>query len=142
MIDISSLMTHGKDLILIDEILDYDDNFITCQSTIKEDNPFLEDNNFPNYAYIELIAQGISVLAGLRAKKNNIKLDLNLLLGCRNLEIFNPSVNIDTKLTIKAKSSLENDDGLGIYTGELLEGDKLIAKGNFNVYSPSLKGKQ
>ncbi len=137
--DMSSLISHSGDMIFIDEVKEFSDTFIRVGSKIKPTNPLLQDGKLPHFVYLEIMAQCISALAGIKAKQNSEKLALNLLLGCRNFDILKPSVDVGSELKIQAKSSLESEEGFGIYECFLYENDTMIAKGNLNVYSPAQK---
>ncbi len=137
MYDISSLISHSKDMIFIDEVLEYDDKSIKTKAIVKENNPFIKDGALPHFVYLEIIAQSISALAGIRAKQKGEKLALNLLLGCRNFKSHKASVKINSQLIIHAKEILAQEDGFGLYESYMYENDILIAQGRLNVYAPN-----
>ncbi len=137
MYDVSSLISHANDMIFIDEVLEYDEKSITTKALIKEDNPFLENGSLPHFAYLEIIAQSISALAGIRAKKRGEKLALNLLLGCRDFKSYKKSLHVGAKLKIYVKENLAQEDGFGLYECYMYESETLVATGKLNVYAPN-----
>lgn len=140
--DVSSLITHSGEMIWIDEVKDFTQNSIVVKSTIKDTNPFLEDGCLPNFTYIEIIAQAVSALAGIKARENGKGLALNLLLGCRNFQMYKESLKVGANLIIHAKASLHEDDGFGIYDCTMYEDDFLVAEGSLNVYTPNEESTQ
>lgn len=134
--DISSLIAHSGDMIWIDEVKSFTKDSIEVSSTIKSSNPFLEDGRLPNFTYIEIIAQAVSALAGVKARQKGEGLALNLLLGCRNFKMYKESLGVGANLNIRAKASLHEDDGFGIYDCYMYEDDFLVAEGSLNIYTP------
>lgn len=134
--EIPSLLKHSQEMIVIDEIKDYGEDFIVAKANIKKTNIFLQNGVLPSFVFLEIIAQSISALAGIKAKKNNKKISLSLLLGCRNFKTYIDSLKVGANLTINAKASLLEEDGFGVYDCTMHEDDFLVAKGRLNVYTP------
>lgn len=135
--DISSLLKHSGDMILVDEVKEYGEDFISVNATIKEENPFLQDGVLPNFVFLEIIAQSVSAFAGLNAKNSGKEVVLSLLLGCRNFQMYKDGLEVGASVNVWAKVSTLEDDGFGVYDCKMYEGDFLVAKGRLNVYTPN-----
>lgn len=137
--EISSLLKHSGDMILVDEVKEYGEDFIVVNASVKEENPFLIDGVLPNFVFLEIIAQSVSAYAGIMSKNRGEEVVLSLLLGCRNFQMYKESLEVGADLTIHAKISLLEDDGFGVYDCKMYEDEFLVAKGRLNVYTPDEK---
>ena len=66
MADLESLMVHRAPMLLIDELLEYGENHATTEVWIKPDMLFVQEQGLPCWVGIELMAQTVSLLAGVR----------------------------------------------------------------------------
>jgi len=65
-IDISTLLPHAPPMLMISELLGYQDDQIECRCEIGCDNPLLVDGKFPPHGGLEMVAQASGLLLGLR----------------------------------------------------------------------------
>ena len=62
-IDVAPLLPHSGNMVLLDEILDYDEESLQGRATIREDHVFLRPEGVvPAWMAMEILAQGIAAL--------------------------------------------------------------------------------
>ena len=83
MADLESLMVHRAPMLLIDELLEYGENHATTEVWIKPDMLFVQEQGLPCWVGIELMAQTVSLLAGVRGKYSGHPPQIGFLLGTR-----------------------------------------------------------
>ncbi|QCD45715.1 putative 3-hydroxylacyl-[acp] dehydratase [Campylobacter mucosalis CCUG 21559] len=127
-------LPHSGDMVLIDEVLEFGEGFISVKSKIKPQNAFLENEKFYTYKCIEMMAQSLGAYKGLYNKDN---FSIGFLLGARDFEIYKNVLNIGDELTIKSNVSMQDESGFGVWYSEILLKDELIAKATLSVLSPS-----
>ena len=66
--DLENLMVHRAPMILIDELLEYGENHAISEVTVKPEMLFVQEQGLPCWVGIELMAQTVSLLAGVRGK--------------------------------------------------------------------------
>lgn len=131
---IQELIPHSGVMVLVDDIVEKKDDFISVKTLIKYDNPFLQDGKFPTFNTLEIMAQSLVVYRGLNDKGSNAR--LGFLLGARRFEIIKPNLNIGDELITKTHIS-EDFDGMGVYESSVYVDDKLVASASISVFNPS-----
>jgi predicted hotdog family 3-hydroxylacyl-ACP dehydratase len=131
---IQELIPHSGAMVLVDDIVEKKDDFISVKTLIKHDNPFLQDGKFPTFNTLEIMAQSLVVYRGLNDKGSNTR--LGFLLGARRFEIIKPNLNIGDELITKTYIS-EDFDGMGVYESSVYVDDKLVASASISVFNPS-----
>ena len=67
-VDVAPLLPHSGNMVLLDEILDYDDESLQGRATIREDHVFLRPEGVvPAWMAMEILAQGIAAFDGCHA---------------------------------------------------------------------------
>lgn len=131
---IQELIPHSGAMVLVDDIVEKKDDFISVKTLIKYDNPFLQDGKFPTFNTLEIMAQSLVVYRGLNDKSSNAR--LGFLLGARRFEIIKPNLNIGDELITKTYIS-EDFDGMGVYESSVYVDGKLVASASISVFNPS-----
>lgn len=136
--NISSLIPHSGEMVLIDRITDFGDTFLTAESEIRSDNILIKHGKLASWSGIEIMAQGVAAWAGCVAKKANESVRLGYLLGTRKLHIYQPEIPIGSKLQIKIEMSIQDATGFGVFDCQLIDSltRKIILEGALNVFSP------
>jgi predicted hotdog family 3-hydroxylacyl-ACP dehydratase len=131
---IQELIPHSGAMVLVDDIVEKKDDFISVKTLIKYDNQFLQNGKFPTFNTLEIMAQSLVVYRGLNDKGSNTR--LGFLLGARRFEIIKPNLNIGDELITKTYIS-EDFDGMGVYESSVYVDNKLVASASISVFNPS-----
>ncbi|RDU56715.1 thioester dehydrase [Helicobacter sp. MIT 99-5507] len=131
---VRELMPHSGDMVLIDSIVERRNDFISTKTIINKDNPFLENNLFPAFNTLEIMAQSLVVFRGLSDKSSSFR--LGFLLGARKFEIYKPYLKIKDELITKTIIS-EDFNGMGVYESSVFVNDELVASANISLFNPS-----
>ncbi len=65
-VEIAAVLPHAPPMLMISELLSYQNDRIECRCEIRRDNPLLVDGSFPAHGGLELVAQASGLLLGLR----------------------------------------------------------------------------
>lgn len=142
------LLYHGKDIVLVDSVIDYSDKHIIVNVNLKENCNYLDKLDeqliFPMYKSIEMMAQSLGcyqyiLLSALNENnKNNAK--IGFLLGVRKFEILKPYILFNEELYIHTTLTIQNDNGFGVYDSIIylnsIDEKNIIAKATLSVFSP------
>ncbi|MFO2463173.1 hotdog family protein [Pseudomonas sp. 15FMM2] len=133
---LAELLPHAGDMILIDQVLAFDEDQIQTRLTVKPGGLFnCQDGSLPAWVAIELMAQSVAAYAGCHARQKGEPVVLGFLLGTRkfecNVEHFPPGA----ELHIHGLRSLEDDNGMGVFECHLT-GDGIQASARLNVFRP------
>ena len=133
---LAELLPHAGDMILIDQVLAFDEEQIETRLIVKAGGLFnREAGSRPAWAGIELMAQSVAAYAGCRARLQGRPVALGFLLGTRKFECNVEHFPLGAPLHIHALRSLEDDNGMGVFECHLT-GPGIHASARLNVFRP------
>ncbi|MGF6111696.1 hotdog family protein [Pseudomonas sp. ADAK2] len=133
---LAELLPHAGDMILIEQILSFDDEQIHTRLTVKPGGLFNRpDGSLPAWVGIELMAQSVAAYAGCHARARGDAVELGFLLGTRKFECNVEHFPAGTELTIHGLRSLEDDSGMGVFECHI-NAPGIHATARLNVYRP------
>ncbi|CRM99253.1 MULTISPECIES: hotdog family protein [Pseudomonas] len=133
---LAELLPHAGDMILIDQVLSFDEEQVHTRLTVKPGGLFSQaDGSLPAWVGIELMAQSVAAYAGCRARQQGRAVELGFLLGTRKFECNVAHFPAGAELTIHGLRSLEDDNGMGVFECHLT-GDGIQASARLNVFRP------
>ena len=133
---LAELLPHAGDMILIDQVLSFDEEQIHTRVTVKPGGLFNRaDGSLPAWVGIELMAQSVAAYAGCHARQQGKAVELGFLLGTRKFECNVEHFPAGAELTIHGLRSLEDDNGMGVFECHLT-GDGIHASARLNVFRP------
>ena len=131
---IAELIPHAGNMILIDQVLSFDEEQIHTRLTVRPGGLFNRaDGSLPAWVGVELMAQSVAAYAGCQARENGRSMKLGFLLGTRKFECNVDHFPVGTELAIQAERSLEDENGMGIFECHLT-GPGIHATARLNVF--------
>ena len=137
-IDVEQLLPHSGDMVLIDQMLDYGDDYGVSRVKVYATDKFFEEdiNGIHSAIGLEWMAQTIAAIAGIMALQNNRSVQVGFLLGSRKYEPAKSVFKLGEEYTIRVEQLYREENGLGAFQCTIHEGDKLIADAKLNVFAP------
>ena len=133
---LAELIPHAGDMILIDQVLSFDEEQIHTRATVTPGGLFNRpDGSLPAWVGIELMAQSVAAYAGCHARRKGEPVALGFLLGTRKFECNVEHFPAGAELSIHGLRSLEDDNGMGVFECHL-RGDGFHASARLNVFRP------
>ncbi|MBW8355953.1 MAG: hotdog family protein [Pseudomonas sp.] len=133
---LAELLPHAGDMILIDQVLAFDEEQIRTRLQVRPGGLFNSaDGSLPAWVGIELMAQSVAAYAGCRARQQGLPVELGFLLGTRKFECNVEHFPVGSTLEIHALRSLEDDNGMGVFECHL-SGPGIAASARLNVFRP------
>jgi predicted hotdog family 3-hydroxylacyl-ACP dehydratase len=133
---LAELLPHAGDMILIDQVLAFDEESIHTQLTVRPGGLFnLPDGSLPAWVGVELMAQSVAAYAGCHARSQGKPVEMGFLLGTRKYQCDVESFAAGSTLAIHALRSLEDESGMGVFECHLA-GPGITASARLNVYRP------
>ena len=130
---VAEVIPHRGGMILIDEIVDYNDSSLVASVVITESSLFVDHTNgVPVWVGIEYMAQAIAAWAGTQAKASNESVKIGLLLGTRQYIANKSYFSIGSQLLISVQQTYR-DNELGVFECKI-EDSQLIAEAALSVY--------
>lgn len=133
---LAELLPHAGDMILIDQVLSFDEEQVRTRVTVKPGGLFNRpDGSLPAWVGLELMAQSVAAYAGCRARQQGQAVELGFLLGTRKFECNVAYFPAGAELNIHGLRSLEDDNGMGVFECHLT-GKGIQASARLNVFRP------
>lgn len=131
------LIPHSGKMAQLKRIIDYGEDWIRAEADLTADNIFAENGRIPAWAALEILAQGIAALAGIRAEQAGEPVRPGFLLGTRKFTASVAHLPLTT-VTINVQESMVDERGFGVYRCVLTDGDGItLADAAINAFSPS-----
>ena len=134
-VELTGMIPQQPPLRVVDRLLSVGERVAAAETTIRPDNPFLnDDGSLDEAVYLELIAQAAAAMNGFRTTRGNgpDKEPEGYLLGARDVEVMGPAAVGDTLLVRVFKAT--RLAGFGIIEGQVFRGDTLLARGEIKVW--------
>jgi radical SAM protein with 4Fe4S-binding SPASM domain len=132
-VDVARVIPHKPPMLLIDRLLEVKERASVSEMTVRKDMLFVGDNcKLDDASYPEIISQAVAAQEGFRRFGGRNPLVEGFLLGITNLVIHGTAYVGDT-LNISLFKKAKFGD-FGILTGEVYNGEVLIARGEIKVW--------
>jgi len=126
-------------MILIDELVSYDDENVSCRVTISPQSAFFNTTKqgVPSYVGCEYMAQTIAAYGGAHALDNAAGIKIGFLLGSRKYQAEVGLFKLAQTLLIEAKKLIQDESGLCVFDCVIKDEDNaVLAKAKINVFQP------
>jgi predicted hotdog family 3-hydroxylacyl-ACP dehydratase len=134
---IVELVPHKPPMLLLDRVLSYSTNFVSCEVEIRTDSPFVRDGAVPAIVGVEYMAQCVAAFAGLSARDKGEPARIGFLLGSRDLRVDADAFVVGDRLTIEARRDWGEND-LGSFACRVYRGAAVLVHGRLTVYQGPL----
>lgn len=130
------VLPHGPGMILLDRLVGYDAESLTCEVDVRADSHFCDGAAVPAWVGIEYMAQALGAFTGVARLQKGKPVQLELLLGTRAYDATVDRFPVGTRLTVRAKLLFWDPDGICAFACEVRDGNALLAKSEVKGYEP------
>jgi predicted hotdog family 3-hydroxylacyl-ACP dehydratase len=124
-------------MLLLDEVVSYESDRVTCEVRIRPDSTFIEGGQVPAVVGIEYMAQTVAAFAGLSARDKGQPARIGFLLGCRDLTITTDGFEVGQRLIVEARRTWGDAD-LGSFVCKVEREGEIVLQGVLTVYQGPL----
>ena len=136
---VAELIPHAGEMVLLDELVSCDEERVHARLRVRPGLLSQADGSLPAWAGVEFMAQAVAAYAGYRTRSAGEPVKLGFLLGTRKYSCNVDAFPVDTLLDIHASSSLQDENGMGVFECLLL-GPGIRAEARLNVFCPPDSG--
>lgn len=129
--DIESMLPHRKPMLMISKLLDYDDQKLSAQAVIHEDNPLLESGMLPGHAALELVAQASGLFLGLNLSG---EAKPGAIVSVRDMQVHTPWIACGESLMIETQF-LGGSESAAMFQGRVMHDQTLVLETTLTVSS-------
>ena len=136
--DLETLLPHRAPMLLLSEVVGYDETFASALIHISKDSPFFdaELGGVPSWVGMEYMAQTIGIWSGCQQLKKNSVVHAGFLLGSRRYECNSPIFPVGCTLQLSAKLVYHDGSGLGAFDCLIVGDEKITASAQIKAFSP------
>jgi predicted hotdog family 3-hydroxylacyl-ACP dehydratase len=133
---IDEFVAHRPPMRLLDRIITINENEVVAETIVRADNPFFEaGRGIPAYVGLEMMAQAIAAIDGMKRRNGGLPAKIGFLLGCRRYATHCASFAENMRLTISAKMVFSGDAMFAFDCR--IDGDEgEVATAGMKVYAP------
>jgi predicted hotdog family 3-hydroxylacyl-ACP dehydratase len=138
--DLLSMLPHGNDMVMIDQVLQWNKDQIECLSLAHHnlDNPFYEDKGFPSSLLIEICAQASAIHSSLNAATETSfdKHTAAFLASVKNARFDSSFITNKTPELKISNQCLQSMPNGASYSCEVFANDRFLFSGQLLLMTP------
>lgn len=123
---VGELVPHQPPMSLLDEVLDFQNDCMTCAVTVRADAPFVEPEGVQAVVTLEYMAQCVAAWAGLSGRLQGQRVRIGFLIGCRDMHLHRKRIPIGAQLVVTSQR-VWGDSVLGSFECEVRDADGCVA---------------
>jgi predicted hotdog family 3-hydroxylacyl-ACP dehydratase len=134
-ISVHGLLPHKSPILMVKEIISYDDTLkkSVITAVVKNNSPFVNAcGKIENECFLEIIAQAAAAQNGFNCTRNNLKQEKGFLAGVNHMMIFR-TVSTGDCLEVKIECGAEISS-LSVITGQIFYKQDLVAEAAITVW--------
>ena len=137
-VSLDELIAHRSPMRFLDRMIAVSDTEAVAETVVRPDNPlFISGRGLPAYAGIEMMAQAIAAIDGMKRKMDGLPPKIGFLLGCRRYKVRCANFEEDMRLNITAKMVF-SDSAMFVFECRIDgDGGTQLAEANMSVYAPA-----
>jgi predicted hotdog family 3-hydroxylacyl-ACP dehydratase len=132
---IGALLPQQPPMILLDEVLRYDETALVAAVTIREATLFRSEDGVPVHVGIEYMAQACGAHVGALALDAGLPVKIGFLLGTRRYHGLKSWFLLGHRLEV-AVTAAYSDDEMAAYDCRIDDEDELAATAQLTLYRP------
>ncbi len=136
---IEHIVPHDHPMILVDELLEYDEIKGLCKVTIHDKSNFYcsKIQGVPSYVALEYMAQTIAAYANANRIDQNHETTIGFLVSSRKFKVFTPQFDINSELFIAVEQLYVENGGLAAFDCKVEQNNTVIAQAKINIFQPN-----
>jgi predicted hotdog family 3-hydroxylacyl-ACP dehydratase len=132
---IARLLPHAPPMILIDEVVGWNEDQIMTRLTVRRDAVFAQESGIPAHIALEWMAQTCGALVGIRAIEEQRPVRIGFVLGTRDFCATVPWFGLGESLAITALVVF-NDEEMAQFDCRVDRQAETCATARLTVYQP------
>jgi predicted hotdog family 3-hydroxylacyl-ACP dehydratase len=135
--DLSVLLPHRPPMVLLDEVVDYGDDFAIGRVFVTPRSPFFDRamDGVPAWVGIEYMAQTMAIWAADQQLRVGRPVNVAFLLGARRYRSNVPSFPNGAVLTVRSDTLFNDENNVGAFACRI-EGGGILAEARLNAFRP------
>ena len=135
---LDELVAHRPPMRLLDRMIEISAEGAVAETIVRDNNPlFVPGRGLPAYAGLEMMAQAIAAIDGIKRNMDGLPPKIGFLLGCRRYSVRCADFEEGSRLRVAAKMVFSDGEMFSFECSIDGEDGVQIARANMNVYAPT-----
>jgi predicted hotdog family 3-hydroxylacyl-ACP dehydratase len=137
-VPLDELVPHRPPMRFLDRVIAVSESEITAETIVSKSNPmFNPGRGLPAYAGLEMMAQAVAAIDGMKCRSGGMPPKIGFLLGTRRYRVSCAAFAEDMRLVISARMVF-SDGAMMTFECRIEDSEGVeIADASMNVYAPS-----
>lgn len=137
-IPLEDLIAHRPPMRFLDRMTAVDDTVSVAEAQVSADNPlFVPGKGLPAYAGLEMMAQAIAAIDGMKRKRDGLPPRIGFLLGCRRYNVHCDMFAEGARLKVTANMVFSDGAMFAFECRIDDEAGEMLASAAMNVFAPA-----
>lgn len=134
---VEELVPQAQPFVLIDQVIEAGEDFMTAEVRIAEDSPFFRPfDGVPSWIGTEYMAQTIAALVGLRERRRGRAPQIGFLVAVHDFLASVPNFAAGSLLRVHVTESF-NDERMAVFIADISDrDDRQLSRARLNVFLP------
>lgn len=134
---VEELLPHSGPMLLIDELVDWGEDFVEVLVTHQHPNIFSDaQGRVPGWVGIEYMAQAIGIFAGLKSKAKGESIKVGFLLGTRKYLSHLDCFAAQQAVSIRAQVLMYDEHDLAVFDCSIISEHTVLASAQIKAIQP------
>ncbi len=135
---LDELVAHRPPMRLLDRMIEVSDSAAIAETVVRADNPlFVPGFGLPAYTGLEMMAQAIAAIDGMKRKMHGLPPKIGFLLGCRRYSVRCVEFREGIRLTVAANMVFSDGEMFAFSCRIDGEDGGELAAANLSVFAPA-----
>lgn len=130
---VRELVPQRPPMLLLDAVTAWDGAQLECAVTVRADWLLVEHGRMPAAGLLEVMAQAVAALCGLRGHALGEPVRVGLLTGCLGLRLHAPTIPVGTGLRVRARQVVDQGAAAEFECLALTTDGRILAEGALQV---------
>ena len=135
---IETVVPHEHPMILVDELVAYNDSSAQCRVNITRSSNFYSETkqSVPSYVAIEYMAQSIAAFANANEKDQGGEVAIGFLVSSRKLKVFISNFTLGMQLDVFVEQLYVEESGLSAFDCFIEHKGERVTEAKINIFQP------
>jgi|SRR5690554_441489 len=131
---IRELIPHAGRMVLLDELLEWEEGRAIAKMRIREGMPFVKAKKMDSIALMEPMAQTVAACLGYEAYRGGAGVRVGMIIGARSFEIFEEAAAVGEELLFEV-SRIRGSESLSHFSCAAKDGEaRLLAEATLTLF--------
>lgn len=127
------LVPHGRPMVLLDEMVEWEPGRAVCNVTLRPDAPFVEGDSVDALATIEYMAQAVAACLGYEAYRGGAGVRVGMIIASKRFTLHQDSVPVGAHVVVSVRR-VRGNELLSHFEGDVHADEVLVSDAQLTLF--------